>query len=101
MAPSSSTISSPNAATTARQPSLPGRYTSCAAVSASITAAPRSASRPATNDFPLPMPPVRPITRPTIAPYARAMCARLICATEVQPINAMVRYISAASNSIA
>ena len=61
--PSGARIPSPNSATTAARPSLPGLTTSRATSSALVTTAPRSFSRAATVDLPEPMPPVSPTRR--------------------------------------
>jgi hypothetical protein len=62
-----SSTCSPNSATTAASPSVPGSTTSRASASASITSAPSSANRAAAVDLPDPIPPVNPIC--TARPY--------------------------------
>src|SRR6476659_6985471 len=53
---------SPNSATTARRPSVPGSTTARAPASASMTVAPSSRSISLTVLLPVPIPPVRPIS---------------------------------------
>src|SRR5206468_12846754 len=58
--PSAATTESPNSATTASKPGVPGSTTSRAIASASMTTAPCSASSRATVLLPEPTPPVSP-----------------------------------------
>ncbi len=60
MAPSGSSTSTPNSATTAARPGVPGSTTSRAILSASMIIAPRSSSRADTSLLPDPIPPVSP-----------------------------------------
>src|SRR5262245_14903045 len=66
--PSARSTPSPNSATTRASPGVPGATTSLATASASMTIAPRAASRRDTSLLPEPMPPVRPTRtgRPTL-----------------------------------